>query len=492
MRIRSIDLKNLLSDIIKVSDKDNCTITGLAIDSRQVCVGDLFLAYCGENNDGRNYINNAVERGAAAILCDDPLPQQINLVKSVPILSISKLREKVGLIAAKFYDYPSKKMMVIGVTGTNGKTSCTQFLAEILTAQQQLCGVIGTLGAGFFGKLSPLNNTTPDAVTLQRLLYEFYQQNAKAVAMEVSSHSLEQGRISGINFDAAIFTNLTREHLDYHGNMDNYGLAKKKLFLQPNLHYAIINADDEFGQSLIKELSGPVKVYAYSTKNISTIVPTISATDIKLDINGVSAKVITPWGDGYLRSALLGHFNVSNLLAVLTVLGIYGIKLDVALKSFESIHAVPGRMQKFGGGKKSLIVVDYAHSPDALEQTLLTMREHCHGALWCVFGCGGNRDKGKRAIMGQIAERYSDHIIITNDNPRTENPQKIIDDILQGLLCPWAAEVEQDRRAAIAHAVDCAQPDDAILIAGKGHENYQIIGKEKIPFSDVEVVKSLV
>jgi UDP-N-acetylmuramoyl-L-alanyl-D-glutamate--2,6-diaminopimelate ligase len=485
-----IKLHDLLVDAIKVETAFDCLITGIAIDSRKVQVGDLFLAYQGEVLDGRDFISDAIAKGAIAILCEDAIPQELILVTKVPVVVVPNLRHRVGLIAAKFYDYPARKLTVLGVTGTNGKTSVTQFIAAALTDLGVSCGVIGTVGVGFPGKLSPLHITTPDPVTLQRWLFALKQEGAQAVAMEVSSHSLVQQRIGGIDFKVAVFTNLTRDHLDYHGTMENYGTAKKMLFMQPGLQYAIINADDEFGQKLIQELKASLQVYAYTTKDMPTEAPIVQAQDIKLAITGILADVITPWGKGLLKSHLLGRFNVSNLLAVLAVLGVMQVDLAAALTSIKKLETVNGRMQTFGGDKKPLVVVDYAHTPDALEQALLVLRECCHGALWCVFGCGGApRDRGKRPIMGQIAEYYSDHIIITNDNPRAEDPQQIIDDILKGILCPWAAEVEQDRRAAIAHAIDCAQANDVILIAGKGHEDYQIIGKEKLRFSDQEVVE---
>jgi UDP-N-acetylmuramyl-tripeptide synthetase len=486
-----IKLNDLLIDTVKVEIAFDCLITGIAIDSRKVQVGDLFLAYRGEVVDGRDFIADAIAKGAVAVLCEDAIPKELALITKIPIIVIPNLRHRVGLIAAKFYDYPARKLTVIGVTGTNGKTSVTQFIAAALTDLGVTCGVIGTIGVGFPGKLSPLLITTPDPITLQRWLFTFEKEGAQAVVMEVSSHSLVQQRISGIDFKIAVFTNLTRDHLDYHGTMENYGTAKKMLFMQQGLQHAIINADDEFGQKLIKELKTSLQVYAYTAKDMQAEVPIVKAQDIKLDIAGILAHIVTPWGKGVLKSRLIGGFNVSNLLAVLTVLGVMKVDLAAALTSIEKLKTVNGRMQTFGGDKKPLVVVDYAHTPDALEQALLVLRECCHGALWCVFGCGGDRDCGKRPIMGQIAEYYSDHIIITNDNPRAEDPQQIIDDILKGLLCPWAAEVEQDRRAAIAHAIDCAQANDVILIAGKGHEDYQIIGKEKLHFSDQEVVEKV-
>ena len=485
------NLKDILLNIAKADVLPDCLITGIAIDSRKIQAGDLFLAYRGEVLDGRDFINDAINKGAAAVLCEDAIPTKSVISTAVPIIVVPDLKNQVGFIAAKFYGYPTRELTLIGVTGTNGKTSITQFIAAALTGSGLPCGVIGTIGVGFAQKLSPVINTTPDPVTLQRWLFKLKQEGVRAVAMEVSSHSLVQQRISGIDFKVAVFTNLTRDHLDYHGTMENYGAAKKMLFMQPGLQYAIINADDEFGQKLIEELKTSLKVYAYTIKGtLLKEVPTVAAKDIKLDISGIVAQVTTPWGEGLLKSRLLGRFNLSNLTAVLAVLGVMKMNIAAALTSIEKLETVNGRMQTFGGDKKPLIVVDYAHTPDALEKALLALRECCHGAIWCVFGCGGApRDRGKRPMMGQIAERYSDHIIITNDNPRAENPQQIINDILQGLLCPWAAEVEQDRGVAIAHAIDCASAIDVVLVAGKGHEDYQIIGKEKVPFSDQDVIE---
>lgn len=488
---KKIKLKDLLNDTVKIETQSDCLITGITIDSRKVEPGDLFLAYQGEVVDGRDFINDAISKGAVAVLCEDDLPEKLTDQTLVPIIVVPGLRQQVGIIAASFYGHPTHKLTVIGVTGTNGKTSVTQFIASTLTDLGIPCGVIGTIGVGFPGKLTPLINTTPDPVTLQRMLFTLKESGTEAVAMEVSSHSLIQQRISGIDFKIAIFTNLTRDHLDYHHTMEDYGAAKRMLFRQPGLQYAIINADDEFGQKLIEELHSSLKIYAYTIKDTKVEVPTSKAESIKSDMDGIFARVITPWGKGSLESHLLGRFNLSNLMAVLTVLQIMKINIARALASIKKLENVNGRMQAFGGNKKPLVVVDYAHTPDALEQVLLVLRECCRGTLWCVFDCGGDRDRGKRPIMGQIAERYSDHIIITNDNPRNEDPEQIINDILQGLLCPWAAEVEQDRRAAIAHAIDCAHINDIVLIAGKGHENYQIIGKEKLPFSDQAIVEKI-
>lgn len=488
-------LSYLLSEIITVPQNLDREITGLSLDSRFTKKGDLFFAYKGYNDDGRNYIKNAIEKGAVAILCEGELKKNELLTEeNVPIFFLPNLSSQVGIFAAKFYNYPSQQLTAIGVTGTNGKTSITQFIAEILTKLNQKCGVIGTLGIGFPKNLRMTGLTTPDVITIQQILSEFIKENAKAVAIEASSQGLHQKRLLGVDFKIAVFTNLTRDHLDYHKDMESYALAKQSLFLGNDLKYAVINADDEYGIKLLNSLPTSVQSFAYTVSNVIPVdlppnIKLISVKNIKLSASGLSAQVSSPWGEGLLHSSLLGRFNLSNLLAVLTVLCLMDQDLTIVLKYISSLKTVSGRMQALGGGKLPLVVVDFAHTPDALEKALLALREHCSGKLWCVFGCGGDKDRGKRSIMGQIAERYSDQVIITNDNPRCEDPKQITDDILQGLLCPWAVEVEHDRWVAISHAIDCAGAGDIILLAGKGHEDYQIIGENKIPFNDLEVAK---
>ncbi|MCL5261374.1 MAG: UDP-N-acetylmuramoyl-L-alanyl-D-glutamate--2,6-diaminopimelate ligase [Gammaproteobacteria bacterium] len=487
-----INLLSLFPEFFGMSDDLNFEVTGLAIDSRKVKSGDLFFAYQGAKLDGRKFIDQAISNGAVAIACDGEVLKAELYQNKTPVLVIPNLPTKIGEIAAKFYRYPSKKLKVIGITGTNGKTSCSQFIARALSSNQQLCGVIGTLGLGFPDKLNLNPNTTPDPITLQLQFCDFLQAGASAVAMEVSSQGIMQNRVVGVDFHTAVFTNLTRDHLDYHGNMENYGQAKKRLFLRPELQNAVINADDAFGLSLIHDLAAKLKVYAYTTKNAALNVPTICATNIQLQTSGITAEVVTPWGSGKLHSKLFGRFNLSNLLAVLGVLGVMQINFADILFSLSQLKTVPGRMQTFGGsGGKPLVVVDYAHTPEALAAALSSLREHCHGKLWCVFGCGGERDTGKRPLMGKIAEQYSDQVIITNDNPRSEDPDKIIADIMAGLLCQKHVKVVPDRYQAIKLAITGAAKEDVILLAGKGHENYQIIGDEKILFSDSDVACKL-
>jgi UDP-N-acetylmuramoyl-L-alanyl-D-glutamate--2,6-diaminopimelate ligase len=486
------NLTQLLSDFVTLPAELSLNITGLSCDSQSIQPGDLFICCFGPKAQHAEFMQTAIAKGAVAVLqdCTYTLNSIFSVKDAIPIINISDLRSKVGLIAASFFGQPSSHMKVLGITGTNGKTSCSQFIAQALEQAGQHCGIIGTIGSGFPGRLNTATLTTPDPVTLQQTLAQLQHQGANYIAMEVSSHSLDQNRIAGVHFDTAIFTNLTRDHLDYHGDMENYAQAKRKLFLQPDLKHIVINADDAFGQKLITEFAGQLPCYSYSiTGNIQSK-NNILANEIKLNSQGFSAHVDTPWGQGILHSRLMGRFNLSNLLAVLAALGIMHIPLADILEYISTLTNVPGRMQTFGGGKLPLVVVDYAHTPDALQKALTALREHCHGKLWCVFGCGGDRDAGKRPIMGQMAERFSDQVIITDDNPRFESPQSIVENILAGLLCPWAVEVEHNRHAAIAHAIECAQPGDVVLIAGKGHETYQQIGEARIPFNDAQEVQA--
>jgi UDP-N-acetylmuramoyl-L-alanyl-D-glutamate--2,6-diaminopimelate ligase len=484
--------QELLENIGPWPEECPITITGLSSDSRQTKPGDLFIAFAGPPSDRPLFIREAISKGAVAVIRDSNTPgleMQERSKKKIPIIDLPDVRKQAGLIAAKFYGNPTASMRVIGITGTNGKTSCSQFIAAALSQAGVACGIIGTLGTGFPNQLEPGYLTTPDPLSLQRQLAYLKQQGAKAVAMEVSSHSLDQNRVAGVQFDTAIFTNLTRDHLDYHGDMEHYGAAKRLMFLQPGLKTAVLNLDDAFGLKLAHEFSKSLTCYGYSIEQSNSDIPTLFGKDIKFNHHGFTATIQTPWGEGSLHSGLLGRFNVSNLLAALSALCVMDIPLQDALNLIAKLQTISGRMQAFGGGKQPLVVVDYAHTPDALEKALTALREHCNGKLWCVFGCGGNRDAGKRALMGKTAERFSDQIIITDDNPRFENPEHITNQIVEGLLCPWAAEIVHDRQAAIAHAIECAQPGDVVLIAGKGHERYQQIGAERIPFNDAEQVQ---
>ena len=352
--------------------------------------------------------------------------------------------------------------------------------------------MIGTLGNGLYGDIKPGTHTTPLAIPLHGLIDELHDAGATRLVMEVSSHGLEQNRVGGVQFDLALFTNLSRDHLDYHGDMESYANAKRQLFQIEGLQYAVINADDAFGQTLLKEIPDAVSVVAYSLSGKALQgVSTVCATQVTLDKNGITMQVDTPWGSGELCSSLLGRFNAENLLATLACLLVMGLKLDDVLERLAQIRTVPGRMERIEGKKGPTVIVDYAHTPDALEHVLKAAREHCEGKLWCVFGCGGDRDQGKRSLMGEVAAMLSDNVIVTDDNPRHEDPKKIVNGILSGMDKREHVSVEHDRAMAIRSAIEKADKNDLVLIAGKGHEDYQLIRDEKKPFSDRDYVKVL-
>lgn len=469
----------------------DCDVSGLALDSRQVRPGDVFIALGGSRVAGQDFVHEAVAAGAVAVVTDRPLVDSV----AVPVVVVDQLAGQLGDIASRFYHHPSRELRITGITGTNGKTSCSLFLAQALDSRPGGCGVIGTLGMGRYGALTTTTHTTPDAISIQRQLRTFRQAGIDDVVMEVSSHALEQGRVNGIDFDAAIFTNLSHDHLDYHGDMAAYGQAKKRLFEAPSLRYAVINAGDTYGASLLAALPSRVQTVSYQLLNDQQAVA--PGADVRgriqqMGSHGMTLCIESPWGQGCLSSTLLGRFNAENLLAVLATLVQLGVSFDEALQRIAATKAVPGRMEHFGGADgQPLVVVDYAHSPDALQQVLRTLREHCQRDLLCVFGCGGDRDRGKRPLMGQIAERWADRVIITDDNPRSESSTGIIADILAGLAQAEHVEVIADRAQAIVWAIGQAREGDVVLIAGKGHEDYQIIGEQRQPFSDREQVMSV-
>ena len=471
-------LAELLAGIADVTvDVD---VAGLALDSRAVVPGDLFFALAGTQTQGHAFIADAVERGAAAVAYDPAGGTPVGVAHGVPLLPIPELRRQVGVVADRFFGAPSAALTVIGVTGTNGKTTCTQLLAQVLDTPTARCAVIGTVGMGFPGALAPATHTTPDAIAVHRLMAEFKARGARYVCMEVSSHALAQERVAGVRFKLAVFTNLTRDHLDYHGDMQSYGAAKARLFATPGLDAAVINLDDDFGRALAAEIKARVVTYGIAQGDVQ-------ARDLQLNTEGLSLRIRTPDGEAPLQTQLIGRFNASNLIAVAAALSVLGMPLHTAASRLARTRPVPGRMERFGGGLQPLVLVDYAHTPDALEKVLHAAREHTPGQLWCVFGCGGDRDRGKRPLMGAIAERLADVVVVTDDNPRTEDPQRIVDDIVAGMRA--RPRVMRDRRLAIASAVGAASGGDTVVIAGKGHEDYQQIGTQKFPFSDQAVVR---
>jgi UDP-N-acetylmuramoyl-L-alanyl-D-glutamate--2,6-diaminopimelate ligase len=488
-------LSKLLQGIALLSPDAERVMGKLVLDSRRVQPGDVFLACIGQTNDGRHYIEQAITQGAVAILWDSdrttvPIPlswRNSPAGQRIPCVAISNLTQQVGVLADRYYQSPSKSMYMVGVTGTNGKTSTTQFIAQALN-QITRCGVIGTLGWGYPKQLHATQHTTPDGITTQAWLANMRDEGAKVVAMEVSSHALDQQRINGVSLDCAVFTNLTHDHLDYHQDMASYAQAKEKLFLWPTLQHAVINIDDAHGARLQRLIADKVKVLSYGMSNQEQK-PDIFASKIQCHAAGMRCHVTTPFGEGELSLPLYGRFNISNILATLGVLLHYQIRLSNALSYLSQVSPVAGRMQMVTSSRHAAIVIDYAHTPDALAQALDGLREHVRGQLWCVFGCGGNRDQTKRPIMGAIAQAKADHVIVTSDNPRHEAPMDIIQQILAGMPAPAGVTIEADRGLAIRYVLANARNNDIVLIAGKGHESYQQIGETKLSFNDAEVVK---
>jgi UDP-N-acetylmuramoyl-L-alanyl-D-glutamate--2,6-diaminopimelate ligase len=532
-------------------------VTRLVADSREIKRGDTFVAYPGEKIDGRQFIAEVIAKGANAVIWEE---QNFTWDEDwhVPNLGVSDLRHKAGWLADYVYNSPSKDMWVVGVTGTNGKTSTSHWIARALNDAGKNCALIGTLGNGFLGgngfagALQATANTTPDAVRVHGLLAGYLRAGARAVAMEVSSHALSQGRVNGVHFDVAMLTNLSRDHLDYHGDMQSYAAAKRKLFDWQHLKYAVLNLDDAYGVELAEQLQdsaaltrgceafgtgeaashplpqsagyaitsdlasvvgSPSRMASSSTSNVSrdadTEVIGYGLSDAALQLaerlglrmvygnllemsgQGLRLAVHSSWGAKQMDSALVGRFNAANLLGALAVLLVSGMGLDDAVQSLGRVQPVAGRMQRLGDTWQPTVIVDYAHTPDALEKVLQALREvnqAAGGKLICVFGCGGDRDRGKRAMMGMVAEKLSDFCILTSDNPRSENPREIIAEVVGGMN-EDNHEIIVDRAAAIQSAIRLARQSDTVLIAGKGHEDYQEISGVRHPFSDVLVAQ---
>lgn len=458
-------------------------IRELTLDSRKVRPGDLFFAVPGIGQDGRDYIGDAVARGAAAVVYEDADALPMHDSEAV-LLPVRGLQAQLSAIAGRFYGEPSRTLDVVAVTGTNGKTSVTQLLAQASDLLGQRCGLIGTLGNGFYGSLTSGYYTTPDPLAVQATLANLKNKGAKVVAMEVSSHGLEQQRINAVDIDVAVFTNLTRDHLDYHGSMQAYAAAKARLFAWPGLRAAVINLDDEFG----RELAEREEYERLITYSIDDSRASIYCRNVRFSTSGIQAEVVTAHGEGNLQSHLLGRFNLSNLLAVIGALLGLGHSLAKALKVLGQLQGPAGRMQVLGGQQQPVVVVDYAHTPDALEQVLTALRPHVTeaGRLLCLFGCGGERDPGKRTLMAAVAERLADQVVVTDDNPRGENPAAIRQQILSGFSEHAKVTEVAGRGAAVAQIIAQAKQQDVIVLAGKGHEDYQEINQQRQHFSDIE------
>jgi|SRR6185437_1920830 len=488
-------------------DAPGLEVSDVTLDSRAVSPGALFLACHGQGRHGAEFTGEAVARGARAVLYE-PSANAREAIEAglrattaagrespdVFVAAVPQLSHKVGLIADRFFGRPSRALTVTGITGTNGKTTCAWLIAQALNHCNRPAGYMGTIGFGFPGTLAATEHTTADAVSIHRRLAAMRALGAVAVSMEVSSHALHQHRVGGVRFHTAAFTNLTRDHLDYHGTMSAYAEAKARLFVWPGLAVRVINIDDEYGARLARQPS-EAQLVVTARHMVAPAAPPdareVRAMRVEAAVSGLLIDVQTSWGAAKLDVPLIGDFNADNALTVLAVLLVADIPLARAAAALGSCRAAPGRMEAFGGrGGAPLAIVDYAHTPDALAKALRAARRHCRGRLRVVFGCGGDRDPGKRAMMGGIAAELADESVVTDDNPRSEPPEKIVRDILTGIPGGAAARVEHDRALAIRATLAQSGPEDVVLIAGKGHEEYQIYGGERRPFSDQGVARA--
>ena len=473
-------ISTLLQGIIEVPSVFDVTIHGLKTDSRKVQSGDAFIALAGARTPAEHYMDQAISAGATAILLESEQERQCHERHGALIVPVVGLRARLGRIADRFFEHPSRHLRVIGVTGTNGKTSVTQYISQLLRETGTPCGLLGTLGYGMPGSIESATHTTPDVVQVNRVLNRIRNEGGRAAVMEVSSHALDQGRVDNLTMTGAVFTNLTRDHLDYHGSMEAYGEAKARLFLREELHFSVINFDDPFGRQLYGQLEGQCDRVRYSLHEAQT---ELWLKEFTPTASGFRARVDGQWGEFDLAVPLLGSFNASNVLAALATVLTLGVPVERAVSIVRELSPPPGRLERFTGSTGKHVVVDYAHTPDALANALEALRPHTRGRLICVFGCGGDRDPGKRPEMAKEAEKRADYVIVTDDNPRTEDADAIRRDILAA--CPDAKDIG-DRRAAIAEAMRALGPGDVLVIAGKGHEDYQIIGTVKHHFDDRE------
>lgn len=487
---QGMHLAELLDGLVDTGN-DTRVISGLCLDSRKVKPGDLFCARKGSRVNAADFIAQAVGSGAVAVLLEDGIPPGDLPRVGVPVFSCRDFARILGEVASRFFGRPSEQVPVVGITGTNGKTSIAWLLTHAMTDDVHAAAMIGTLGIGFARNITESVNTTPDAITVHGSMARLIDQGADRVIMEVSSHALEQQRIAGVRFNQTLFTNLSREHLDYHSSMHTYALAKQRLFREYMADYRILNIDDACGRELWRSLGNDESVYAYTLQEpMGSDTRILSARIIDNNLDGITLAIHSPWGEGEIHTHLLGEFNAYNVLACTASLCLAGYPLGAVEQRLAQCPAVPGRMERFGRDDTPLVIVDYAHSPDALENVLRTLKPHTRGKLFCVFGCGGERDTGKRAEMGRVVDRHADVIVVTNDNPRGEDPEAILRAILEGIEQCRHVTVEPDRSAAITLAIRQAGPEDTVLVAGKGHETSQLIQGEYLPFSDRNLVRT--
>ena len=482
-------LNDVLAELEMPSLEVDKVITNLTLDSRRIVGGELFIAIPGFNTDGRDFIADACKRGAVAVLAegDDGYPLPVSCMDA-PVIRVDRLQERVGVLANRYYRQPSEEVKVIGVTGTNGKTSCCWFISQIMEKLGTPCAVMGTVGKGMPGALLSSLNTTADVLSTHSFVSQLVKNNIPALAMEVSSHGLDQGRVDGVTFEVALFTHISRDHLDYHGSLQAYAEAKSKLFSHCQYRHSVIGKDDTFSELMLNACADKSNVITWSLEDASA---DVYAGHIEVLPQGFKATVHTPWGQGDLHSSQLGRFSLENLLAVIASLGVQGFDLQAILNIVPELETVPGRMQRFGGGDQPLVLVDYAHTPDAITSVLTALREHGAPRLGCIYGCGGDRDRGKRPLMTEAALAGADFAVLTSDNPRTESPESIIDDALVGIDAAdqQRLTVVVDRGQAIASTIASAKAGDILVVAGKGHEDYQEINGERHHFDDREQVQ---
>lgn len=485
-------------------DAPDIMVSDLVLDSRDVAIHKAFIAIAGHTLDGRDFIPQAVSLGAKIIVaqCEDVATHgHVEMREQSVIVSFYQLGEKLSELAGHFYQFPANSMSIIAVTGTNGKTSTVQLTSQLADLMGEQAASIGTLGAGMYVSsadhqvLQETVNTTPDAISMQRLLAEFVSEGAFQVALEASSHALVQNRIKAVKTDIAVFTNLSRDHLDYHGSMAEYGLAKRLLLQQPELAYVVLNVNDPEHKNWLKHIPKNASAVLYGQNVSPAEMPSeyqyCVANNVRYTGEGIALSLQSSWGNCELRLSLLGEFNVANVLAAICSQLCLGKSLKQIAYIVQKLKPVAGRMELYSRQNHATIVVDYAHTPDALEKALIATKQHCHGKLFCVFGCGGDRDVGKRSLMGEIAERLADQVVLTDDNVRNENAEDIIQDILSGCINPEQISVEHDRKTAIKMAAEQASAGDMILVAGKGHENYQIIGNQTLAYDERQFVANL-